>query len=211
MEYNSTRSRLILPEYGRHMQNMVDQVLAIADREKRTAAARFLVASMAQLAPAQRDFADYKRKLWDHLYIMSDFKLDVDSPYPAPQREDLQHKPQPVSYNYNRIRYRHHGKLIQDFIAKAIEMEEGPAKEAMTVYLANQLKKSYLTWNRDTVHDEVIENQLGDLSEGQLKLGDNRLSNTKELIGQPKPWNPNQNNRRKPNNNYQNNRHKKRK
>jgi hypothetical protein len=210
MEYNSTRTKLILPEYGRHMQNMVDYVVTIEDRDKRSTAARYLISAMAQLAPAQKDFADYKRKLWDHLHVMSDFKLDVDSPYPAPTREDLQYKPQPVAYYYNRIRYRHHGKIIQDFITKASEMEEGTAKENVAVLLANLLKKSYLTWNRDSVQDEIIEKQLIELSDGKLSLGDNKLSNTNELLGPPKIWNPGPSNRRKPNN-YQQNRRKKHK
>lgn len=191
MEYNSTREKLILPEFGRNIQNIVRHITEISDRNERSHQANYLVNILMQMSPAQKDFTDFKRRIWDQLHIISDFKLDVDSPYPAPSREDVELKPQPVKYSQNRIRYRHYGKNIENIIEEVSKQEDGYEKEVTSKVIANQLKKLYLTWNRDTVSDELIENHLTELSGGQLKLDpDVKLSQPSELIPphQPRKW-----------------------
>ena len=186
MEYNSGRPNLILPEYGRNIQKMVEFALSVEDREKRTNIAKTIVSIMAQLNPQVRESADYKQKLWDQLYIISDFALDVDAPYAKPEPEVLLAKPAQISYSTHDLKFGHYGKNIQNIIEKVAEMEESPEKEAMVNSIANHLKKAFLTWNRDSVADEVIYDHLNKLSSGKLKLSeDAKLQHTSELIGKP--------------------------
>ena len=131
MDYNSTRDKLIIPEYGRNVQKMAAYLLTIEDREKRTNMAKALVNIMAQLHPDQRDTVDYKRKLWDHLHIISEFRLDVDGPFPAPSPEDRIEKPKPIPYPQENIRFRPYGKNIAKMIEKATLFEDGPEKDAL--------------------------------------------------------------------------------
>lgn len=183
MEYNTSRELLPITEYGRHVKKMIDHAISIEDREKRTILARAIVNVMAQLVPHLRDHNDFKNKLWDHLYILSDFKLDVDSPYPMPDKIKLEQKPEKISYPSYAIRYKHYGRNIETIIKKVIELEEGPMKEAAITAIANHLKKSYLSWNRDSVNDEVIIEHLDVLSHGKLKLSENvRLNNTRDIL-----------------------------
>lgn len=170
MDYNTSRNKLVISEYGRNVQKMVEYAISIEDREKRTRLATLIVNVMGQLNPSIREMNDYKQKLWDHLHIISGFRLDVDSPYPLPDREKLEKKPAKVSYQRNGIRYRHYGKNIENIINTAIDLEDGPKKEYLTVLIANQLKKLYLNWNRESVTDEVIDAHLQDLSGGNLRL-----------------------------------------
>lgn len=183
MDYNSTREKLIIPEYGRNVQKMAAYVLTIEDREKRTNLAKALVNIMSQLHPDQRDTADYKRKLWDHLHIISNYQLDVDGPFPAPSPEERQEKPQRIPYPQEIIRFRPYGKNIAKIIEKACLFEDGPEKDALVKNIANHLKKSYLNWNRDSVNDELITDHLKELSHGKLKLSDDmRLAHTNDLL-----------------------------
>ncbi|MHC1776374.1 MAG: DUF4290 domain-containing protein [Lentimicrobium sp.] len=183
MDYNSTRDKLIIPEYGRNVQKMAAFLSTIEDREKRSNMAKALVNIMAQLHPDQRDTVDFKRKLWDHLYIISDFKLDVDGPYPAPLSEELIEKPQRIPYPQEVIKFRPYGKNIAKMIEKATLFEDGPEKDALVKNIANHLKKSYLNWNRDSVNDELITDHLKELSHGKLKLSDDmRLAHTNDLL-----------------------------
>lgn len=183
MDYNSTREKLIIPEYGRNVQKMAAYVLTIEDREKRTNLAKALVNIMSQLHPDQRDTADYKRKLWDHLHIISNYQLDVDGPFPAPSPEERQEKPQRIPYPQEIIRFRPYGKNIAKIIEKACQFEDGPEKDALVKNIANHLKKSYLNWNRDSVNDELITDHLKELSHGKLKLSDDmRLAHTNDLL-----------------------------
>lgn len=183
MDYNSTREKLIIPEYGRNVQKMAEFVVSIEDREKRTNLAKALVSIMAQLHPDQRDTADYKRKLWDHLHIISDYKLDVDGPFPAPSPEERQEKPQRIPYPQENIKFRPYGKNIAKIIDKACLFDDGPEKDALVKNIANHLKKSYLNWNRDSVNDELITDHLKELSHGKLKLSDDaRLAHTNDLL-----------------------------
>jgi hypothetical protein len=183
MDYNSTRDKLIIPEYGRNVQKMAAFLTTIEDREKRSNMAKALVNIMAQLHPDQRDTVDFKRKLWDHLHIIADFKLDVDGPYPTPLPEERIGRPQTIPYPQEVIKFRPYGKNIARMIEKATLFEDGPEKDALVKNIANHLKKSYLNWNRDSVNDELITDHLKELSHGKLKLSDDmRLAHTNDLL-----------------------------
>ena len=183
MEYNSQREKLTIPEYGRHIQKMVQTVLAEKDKEARNKQAKAIIDVMGQLNPHLRDVADFKHKLWDHLCVISDFKLDVDSPFPNPTKESLAVKPEKLAYPAKNIKYRHYGRTNQIMIEKAIEFPEGPEKEALIMTIANHLKKSYVTWNKDTVDDDTIIEDLLKLSDGKLKLDPKTvLTDTTEIL-----------------------------
>jgi len=187
MEYNTARGHLIIPEYGRNIQKMVDYAITIEDREKRTKTAKIIITSMAQMSPGIKDTIDYQQVLWDHLYIISDFKLDVDSPYQPPSQEKLNRKPDKLEYSDKRIKLRHYGRHIINIIAKASVYEEGEEKQAFVLTIANQMKKSYLKWNRESVNDQTIAKHLYELSNGKLKLPeDAQLIAISEVIQRPK-------------------------
>lgn len=172
-----------ISEYGRNIQKMIEHIMTIESRDKRNKLARATIQVMGQLNPHLRDINDFKHKLWDHLFIMSNFKLDVDSPYPIPSKEILTKKPDRLGYASNHIKYRHYGRHIEQMIQKATEFEDGPEKQALIKAIANHLKKSYLTWNRDTVTDEEIASHLSLLSGGKLELDDTiKLSNTQDIL-----------------------------
>ena len=184
MEYNTGRPKLIIPEYGRNIQKMVDYAMTIEDREKRNNIAKTIIQIMSQINPQVKESVDYKQKLWDHLFIISDFKLEVDSPYPIPSSEMLQVKPEKVPYSVKNFKYGHYGRNIEKIIEQVATMEDGPGKDAQVNTIANHLKKAFLTWNRDSVNDEVIYEHLAELSKNKLKLSeDARLQQTHELIG----------------------------
>ncbi len=183
MDYNTQLPKLIIPEYGRNIQRMVDFLFTIEDRDTRNKQAQALINVMGSLNPHLRDVPDFKHKLWDHLFIMSEFKLDVDSPYDKPSKESLMEKPDKVPYNTERIRYRHLGKVLEKMLKKAQDWEEGELKDLLVYTLTNHMKKSYTNWNRVNIEDEVILEQLSNLSNGALKLSDNyRLSNFGHMI-----------------------------
>ena len=170
IEYNSERPKLIIPEYGRHIQKMVDQAIAKETKEERNKVASSIIAVMGNLNPHLRDVTDFQHKLWDQLFIISDFKLDVDSPYPIPKREELQEHPQSLEYPQNFPKYRFYGNNIKRMIDVAIVWEDGEKKEALVFTIANHMKKCFLNWNKDTVEDDVIFKHLFELSEGKLNL-----------------------------------------
>jgi phage baseplate assembly protein W len=170
IEYNSERPKLIIPEYGRHIQKMVDQAIAKETKEERNKVASSIIAVMGNLNPHLRDVTDFQHKLWDQLFIISDFKLDVDSPYPIPNREELQEYPQSLEYPQNFPKYRFYGNNIKRMIDVAISWEDGEKKEALVLTIANHMKKCFLNWNKDTVEDDVIFKHLFELSEGKLYL-----------------------------------------
>src|SRR6185436_6313288 len=183
MEYNTQRNRLIIPEYGRNIQRMIEHAMKIEDREERNKAAKTIVAVMGYLNPQLQNLADFKHKLWDHLFIISDFKLDVDSPYPIPPRETLKVKPQKITYPATKIRYKYYGKTMEQMIRKIGEMEDGQAKDTIAQNLANFMKMSYLTWNKDSVDDSTILNHLDEVSDGKVKLNETvRLNHTAEIL-----------------------------
>lgn len=193
LEYNTQLPQLILSEYGRHVQKMVEMAVAIKDKEERNRAAQAIIVIMGALMPQLRDYPDYRHKLWDHLFIISDFKLDVDSPYPKPSAETLKSKPKRMQYPSYKIAYKHYGMILEDLIKKGVEMEEGDMKTYYVESLANLMKRDYLSWNRDSVADETIYQHLSELSGGKLKVGkDFILKNTNDILATHKPQNQNQ-------------------
>lgn len=182
MEYNTSLPRMIIPEYGRNIQKMIDFAITVADKEERNKVARAIIDVMGQLNPHLRDVTDFKHKLWDHLFIISEFKLDVDSPYPKPTPETFQTKPELLSYPSNDIRYKHYGKTVENIIAKAKEYPEGEERNELINQIANLMKRSYLNWNRDSVNDEVIINQLTELSKGDIKADASILRSTNAFV-----------------------------
>ncbi|AWG21623.1 hypothetical protein FFWV33_08790 [Flavobacterium faecale] len=184
LEYNAERTHLIIPEYGRHLQKLIDQATAIESAEERNKAAKYIIQVMGTLNPHLRDVLDFQHKLWDQLFIMSDFKLDVESPYPIPSREVLQLRPDILEYPQNYPKYRYYGNNIKYMIDVANKWEEGDMKSALVKVIANHMKKSYLSWNKDTVKDDVIFEHLYELSGGTLNLiqSDEELLNTTDLL-----------------------------
>jgi hypothetical protein len=186
MEYNTQRKKLAISEYGRNLQKMIDHVVTIPEREKRTQYAYAIVDIMAQMHN-QKESQEFRVKLWDHLFIMSNFQLDVDSPFKKPDPESLAKRPELLSYPKGGIRFHHYGKNIQMIIEKVIEIEDGPEKEAIVKLIANHLKKSYLTWNRESVDDDLITKHLSELSHGKLKLAqDEQLNTTSDILARNK-------------------------
>lgn len=184
LEYNAERPHLIIPEYGRHLQKLIDQATLIEDREERNKAAKYIISVMGGLNPHLRDVPDFQHKLWDQIFIMSDFKLDVDSPYPIPSKEVLHQKPEPLNYPQNFPKYRFYGNNIKYMIDVANKWEESDLKNALIRVIANHMKKCYLSWNKDTVKDDVIFEHLYELSGGKINLlkTDEELSNTTDLM-----------------------------
>src|SRR5476651_557192 len=203
-DYNSTRNKLILSEYGRNVQNMVKYIVALPTKEERNRYAQVVIDLMGFLNPHLRDVADFKHKLWDHLHIISDYQIDVDSPYPKPTPEAIHLKPEPLRYPHQRIKYKHYGKTIELMIEKAKSIDDPDRKRHMVQAVANFMKMAYVQWNKDSVTDESILSDLYNLSGGQLKLEENINLNRVEYRASPRE-NTNQNNRGR-NNNNQNNR-----
>jgi len=170
MEYNTSLSKLIIPEYGRNVQKMVHSIIAIEDREKRNHQAKSIIEVMGNLNPHLRDVPDFKHKLWDHLFIMSDFHLDVDSPYDRPSKESFEEKPEMLKYSDNNIKFRHYGKILPLIIKRTIDLDEGEYKDFLVFTIANHMKKSYLTWNKANVEDEVILKHLSQMSDHKLSM-----------------------------------------
>ncbi len=172
LEYNTARSKMLIPEYGRNVQKMVDHAVSLEDREKRNKVAQAIIKVMGELKPELRDVEEYKPKLWTHLFIMSDFELDVDSPYPMPNREVLAEKPNKVAYPQTRIKIGHYGKNVEILIAKAVEMEDEEEREALVKTIACMMKQFYLTFNSTSIEDDMIIDHLAKLSEGKIQLTD---------------------------------------
>nr|WP_322624680.1 DUF4290 domain-containing protein [uncultured Flavobacterium sp.] len=184
LEYNSLREHLIIPEYGRHLQKLIEQATALENRAERNKAAKYIISVMGSLNPHLRDVPDFQHKLWDQLFIMSDFRIDVDSPYPTPNREVLNQKPERLAYPQNFPKYRFYGNNIKYMIDVACSWEEGPLKDALVIVIANHMKKSFLSWNKDTVKDDVIFEHLYELSKGKINLQttDEELSASSDLM-----------------------------
>lgn len=184
MEYNTQAKRLVLPEYGRNIQNMVDHCLTIKDPQERRKCADSIINVMGSMFPHLRDVNDFKHILWDHLAIMADFKLDIDYPYEIIKKENLYSRPKRLPYSNGRIRYRHYGKTLEKMIVKATELPEGDEKNFLIKMLANHMKKSFLTWNKETVDDRKIFQDLDELSEGQIILDEelHKLTESRDIL-----------------------------
>ncbi|MGL4851375.1 MAG: DUF4290 domain-containing protein [Phocaeicola sp.] len=205
MEYNTQQRTLPLPEYGRSVQNMVDHALTIEDRAERQRCANTIINIMGGMFPHLRDVQDFKHKLWDHLAIMSDFKLDIDYPYEIIKKENLEVKPERLSYPQGPIRFRHYGRFLQQMIKKAVTYEEGAEKKQLTVMLANQMKRSLQNWNKEGVEDQRVVADLSALSDGTIQMApeDIRLKSEQANFNPRRQQRSNTNNsnqRRKPNN-----------
>lgn len=198
-DYNTRRPQMVIPEYGRNIQKMVEHAINTPDREERNKIANAIISVMGQLNPHLRDIADFKHKLWDHLFIISDYKLDVDSPYPVPEREDIMRKPEKMAYPKTDNRFKHYGKSVVNLINRAVEFPDGDEKEALIGVIVNLMKKSYLTFNQDSVDDAQILADLETLSKGKLKVSDSiHIVSTNEILAMTKT-------KRKSNNNHKKN------
>lgn len=203
LSYNTSREQLKIPEYGRNVKNMIEFAKTVKDRDERNQVAQAIISVMGQLNPHLRDVEDFAHKLWDHLFIISKFELDVESPYPKPDIKMAEEKPELLSYSKGRIKYAYYGKSVSFFIEKAIEMKDGEEKDALIVEIANLMKRSFLIWNKDHVDDEIIIRHLDELSDGMLSLKDPTLIKSADSLGvsafnsnagrKKKPFNKNKN------------------
>lgn len=181
MQYNTQQKRMPLPEYGRSIQNMVDHALTLQDPAERQRCANTIINIMGGMFPHLRDVPDFKHKLWDHLAIMSDFKLDIKYPYDVIHKDNLITKPEVIPYPSTKIRYRHYGRTLEVLIKKACEFPEGDEKRNLTALICNHMKKDYMAWNKDTVEDRRIAEDLAEYSNGKLQMTDDivRLMNAR--------------------------------
>lgn len=178
MDYNSNRNKLVLKEYGRHVQKIVEACVEIKDRDKRNIFAKELIELMGQLNPHLRNVEDFRHKLWDHLFIMSDYKLDVDSPYPIKDRAEIEKRPARLHYPQSRIKYKHYGKNVETLVAKAIHTEDPEKQAGFTQCIGNFMKLVYQNWSKENVNDETIKNDLRMLSKGALVISDEQDINS---------------------------------
>ena len=167
-EYNTQRKKLVLPEYGRYIQRMIQQVSEIEDREKRNEQIRAVVSVMGELNPHLRDVNDFKHKLWDHVHIISDFSIDIDSPYPMPTRESFQERPQTIPYPSTPVKIMHYGRGIQNMVEALAERPDNEERQTVAIMIATYMKRDYLMWNKDIVTDEIILRDLTSLSKGRI-------------------------------------------
>ena len=184
LEYNTEREHLIIPEYGRHIQKMINHAIAQDTKEERNKLANAIISVMGNMQPHLRDVPDFQHKLWDQLFIMSNFKLDADSPFEKPSEESLSLSPEPLAYPQNYPKYRFYGNNIKTMIDAASAWEEGEMKIALVFTICNHMKKSFLSWNKDTVEDSVIFDHLFELSSGNIDMRntDKTLTESSQLI-----------------------------
>lgn len=170
MQYNTGRPKMIIPEYGRHVQKMAEHLLTIKNRQERTRATEVVIQTMTQVHPYAKDGEDLRRKLWDHIYIITDYKLDVDGPYPKPSPSMFDAKPKRLQYPAYSLKYKHYGKVIGELIKKAVKYKDGDEKDTLVENIAMLMKRSYMTWNKSSVDDKTIINDLKIISQGSLEL-----------------------------------------
>lgn len=170
LRYNTQLERLKLPEYGRNIQNMVEHCLTLTDRDERNACARSIIEAMIRLTPQAKNDPDHTRKLWDHLAIISDFRLDIDYPFDQVQKDTLQSAPERVAYGLQNIRYRHYGKSVERLVTNASAMEPGQERDTLVRLIANHMKKLMLEVNCDGVDDMKIFKDLAELSHGEIRI-----------------------------------------
>ena len=191
LKYNTQQKKMALPEYGRSIQNMVDYAVTIKDRAERQWCANTIIDIMGNMYPHYRDVPDFKHKLWDHLAIMSDYKLDIDYPYEIVPQEKLHIKPNSIPYSNHKMRYRHYGQMLEKLIKKACEMEEGDEKDNLVALICNHMRKDYLAWNKDSMDDQKIADDLHELSHGKLHFSEDlRQLMADRIDAYCKPKNP---------------------
>jgi hypothetical protein len=177
MDYNTKRTKLIFPEYGRSIHKLVDMCLLIENKEERTKVAYAIVAIMGNLHPHLRDVPDFKHKLWNHIAIMSDFKLDIDWPYPKPDKEKLAERPDKLPYSDGKIKFKHYGKNIQEMFDKVNDFENEEERDTLIALLANHMKKLVVTWKKEHVDDEVVFKDIKKLTKDTVKIKDDLVLN----------------------------------
>jgi hypothetical protein len=184
MDYNTNRDKLRLPEYGRNVQEMVNIIKNTPDREERNRLAKSTIQLMGNMNPQLRDVVDYKHKLWDHLAVIADFDIDIDSPYPLPTQAEIHQKPMKMKYsNPDEIRFKHYGKILEDMVRKTTQYPDGEEKYALIATVANQMKKSFLTWNRETVSDDVIFSDMLAIACNRIKIPEGlKLKDSREIL-----------------------------
>lgn len=170
MEYNATRELLTMREYGRHVQKMVDFVLTVENREERQRNAEAIIELMGFLNPQLKTMEDYQQKLWDHLFVISDFKLDVDSPYGKPEREKYMSAPAPMGYPKRKPKYNHLGKNLELVVNKAMAEENPEKKSGFAHIIAYYMKLAYSNWHKELVHDDAIRQELNSITNGELEF-----------------------------------------
>ncbi len=203
MEYNTTRSKLLMPEYGRNVQKMIEYLVTVDDREKRLRQAEVIIELMGTLNPHLKTIEDYKHKLWDHLYQMTDFNLDVDSPYPCPTPEMVFKKPEVIPYPQESIRHRHLGKNILALLDKALVETDDEKRHGLTQAIGYYMKLAYANWHKEPVHDDMIKNELAEITGGKLKY---ETGGYRVHFDNNRGFKPRNNNNNNSNNNNNNNR-----
>ena len=207
-DYNTRRSQMVIPEYGRNIQKMVEHCIALESKEERNKMATAIISVMGQLNPHLRDIADFKHKLWDHLFIISDFRLDVDSPYPLPDKEVLFEKPERMVYPKTENKFKHYGKSVTNLIDAAVNLEDDAEKSALTGVILNLMKKSYLTFNQDSVDDNQIVTDLKLISKDKLSAPEGfEMISTNEVLAMTKKKRTNTNNKNHKQNNSKGKQH----
>jgi hypothetical protein len=208
MDYNTSREKITLAEYGRHVKRIVDNCVQIEDRNRRNQTALEIIELMGQLNPHLRNVEDFRHKLWDHLFMISDFKLDVDSPYPKTTKSQIIEKPEPLEYPQTRIKFRHYGKNVIALVEKAKKVEEPEKRAAFAQCIGNYMKLTYQNWNKENTNDEIIKNDLRIISKDELTLSVEDSISELSRANRPKPrqfQNNNNNNNNRSNNNRNNN------
>ena len=181
--YNTQRTKLVIAEYGRNIQNMIELAMTMKDKEERTQFAHQIVEAMSRVNPTVKDSADYRKRLWHHMFIISNYGLNVESPFEMPEQDTIALKPNAIAYKNNNIAFRPYGKIVEQMIEKMISMEAGEEKDILIEMVAQQLKRSYLLWNVSSCDDETILRHFEQLSNGQLKLQDDfKLKSTGSIL-----------------------------
>lgn len=188
ISYNTERPQITISEYGRNIQVMIQNLKGIEDRDERSRAAAFIVSIMEQMHPEVKEVDDYMHKLWDHLYVIAGYDLDIDSPFEPPIPEGEKGRPQRVEYRSNYIKYGHYGVYIVNMIRSCSKIEDDTQRAELALTLANQMKRNYLNWNKNVVNDQVILDDLAEMSDGRLVLpAGTRLIATNEVLAKEQP------------------------
>lgn len=196
MDYNSSRSKLVLKEYGRHVQKIVENCVKEKDPVKRNIFAKEIIELMGQLNPHLRNVEDFRHKLWDHLFIMSDYKLEVDSPYPIKGRAEIEKRPKPLPYPQSKIKYKHYGKNVEALVEKAVNTTDPEKQAGFTQCIGNFMKLVYQNWSKEEVNNETVKNDIRLLSKGKLNISDDQDIDSLARANRIKKPQENNNNRK---------------